>query len=67
MKNNRTMEIERKEYKIDWDNLTLLVYNCNKNQEYIDNHAFEFNVLDMIVNHVDEINLENVNYESEEE
>jgi len=34
LKNNRTMEIERKEYEIDWDNLTLLVYNCNKNQEY---------------------------------
>ena len=34
LKNNRTMEIERKEYEIDWNNLTLLVYNCNKNQEY---------------------------------
>jgi hypothetical protein len=34
LKNNRTMEIERKEYEIDWDKLILYVYNCNKYQEY---------------------------------
>ena len=34
LKNERTMEIERNEYKIDWDNLTLYVYNCNQNVEY---------------------------------
>lgn len=34
LKNDRTMEIERNEYKIDWDNLTLYVYNCNQYVEY---------------------------------
>lgn len=34
LKNNRTMEIEKNEYYIDWDNLTLYVNNCNINQEY---------------------------------
>ena len=34
LKNERTMEMERNEYKIDWDNLTLYVYNCNQNVEY---------------------------------
>lgn len=34
LKNNRTMEIERKEYEIDWDNLTVYIYNCNILQEY---------------------------------
>ena len=34
LKNERTMEIERNEYKIDWDTLTLYVYNCNKFVEY---------------------------------
>ena len=38
-----------------------------KNKEYFDSHAWEFDVLDMIVNHFEEINLENVYYESEEE
>ncbi len=51
----------------DWLDLRADVEFCNKNQEYIDNHAFEFNVLDMIANHANEINLENVDYESEEE
>lgn len=51
----------------DWLDLRDDMEFCNKNQEYINNHAFEFDVLDMIVNHVDEINLENVYYESGEE
>ena len=51
----------------DWLDLRKDEEFCNKNQEYIDNHAFEFNVLDMIANHTNEINLENVYYESEEE
>ena len=34
MKNNRSMSIENKEYYIDWDNLTLYVYNCSIHVEY---------------------------------
>lgn len=34
LKNGRTMELERKEYEIDWDNLIVYVYNCNILQEY---------------------------------
>lgn len=34
LKNNREMEIERKEYEIDWDNLSIVIYNCNECQEY---------------------------------
>ena len=34
LKNNRTMELERKEYEIDWDNLEVKIYNCNIAQEY---------------------------------
>lgn len=34
IKNGRTMEIKRKEYEIDWDNLTVKIYNCNRAQEY---------------------------------
>ncbi len=33
-KHGRTMERERGEYKIDWDNLTVNIYNCNIAQEY---------------------------------
>ena len=33
-KNGRVMEMDRGEYKIDWDKLTLYVYNCNMNQDY---------------------------------
>lgn len=51
----------------DWIDLRKDEEFCNKNQEYIENHAFEFNVLDMIANHINEINLENVEYEIEEE
>ena len=37
-----------------------------KNNHYFDDHQFEFYVLDMIANHFDEIDLENVFYEEEE-
>lgn len=33
-KNGRTMEIDRNEYYIDWDNLTVYINNCNIVQEY---------------------------------
>lgn len=36
------------------------------NQKFFDEHKWEFGVLETIVNHTDEINLENVYYESEE-
>ena len=51
----------------DWLDLRNDKEFCEKYSEYMNNHAFDFNVLDMIVNHASEINLENVNYESEEE
>lgn len=38
-----------------------------KNKKYFDEHSFEFDVLDMIVNHEGEINLENVYYEEDDE
>ena len=38
-----------------------------KNKKYFESHKWEFDVLDMFVNHTNEINLENVFYESEEE
>lgn len=34
LKNNRTMDPEKDEYYIDWDNLTLYVNNCDNVQEY---------------------------------
>lgn len=34
LKGTRTMEIEKNEYYIDWDNLTLYVNNCTTKQEY---------------------------------
>lgn len=37
----------------------------NKNKEYFDGHPFEFDVLDMIANHTQDIDLENVYYENE--
>lgn len=36
-----------------------------KNKTYFDNHSWEFEVLEMIVYHVDKINLENIHYEEE--
>lgn len=37
----------------------------NEHKKYFNDHAFEFNVLDMIANHADDINLENVYYEED--
>ena len=51
----------------DWLDLRNDEEFCEKYSEYMDNHAFEFNVLEMIANHTKEIDLENVEYESEEE
>ena len=34
LKNDREMEMERREYDIDWNNLTLYVNNCNINAQY---------------------------------
>lgn len=34
IKGDRVMDPERKEYEIDWENLTLYVYNCTKNIDY---------------------------------
>ena len=34
LKNDRTMEVDKGEYKIDWDNLIAYIYNCNRQQEY---------------------------------
>jgi hypothetical protein len=40
---------------------------CNKNQKYFNCHQWEFDVLNMIAYHANEINLENVYYESEDD
>ena len=34
LKGPREMEVERKEYRIDWDELKLYVYNCSITAEY---------------------------------
>lgn len=72
------LENELDAYGIDVDGLAipwnaeqwLQVQNTvefyNKNKRYFDDHKWEFDVLDMIVNHANEINLEKVYYESEE-
>ena len=39
----------------------------NKNKKYFESHQWEFDVLDMFVHHTNEVDLENVFYESEEE
>lgn len=39
----------------------------NKNKKYFESHKWEFDVLDMFANHTNEVDLENVFYESEEE
>jgi hypothetical protein len=46
----------------DWLNLKGDREFYNKNKKYFDEHSWEFDVLDMITNHEDEINLENVHY-----
>lgn len=34
IKNGRTMDVERNEYRINWDELTVYINNCNVVQEY---------------------------------
>jgi hypothetical protein len=34
LKNNRSMELEKGEYEIDWNNLTVYIHNCDIVQEY---------------------------------
>lgn len=57
-KNGRTMERERGEYKIDWNNLTIYVYNCNIAQEYrfilAVNTKYLNELLDDIIHYTDE-------------
>lgn len=49
----------------EWLLLRSDVEFVEKYKKYFDNHSWEFEVLDMIVNHVDEINLENIFYEED--
>lgn len=49
----------------DWLRLRGDIEFYNEHKKYFDNHAFEFDVLDMITNHADDINLENVYYEED--
>lgn len=51
----------------DWLELRNDVHFYNKNKKYFDDHGFDFDILDMIANHEDEIDLENVYYEMAEE
>lgn len=74
----RDLEEELDAYQIDlegrelpWSADTWLALRddkefCEKNKDYFDGHNWEFDVLDMIANHFDVINLENVYYEEEE-
>lgn len=49
----------------DWLLLRNDVEFVSKNKKYFDDHSWEFDVLDMIANHANEINLENCNYEED--
>lgn len=51
----------------DWLNLRDDEDFYKKNKHYFDTHSFEFDVLDMMANHTDEINLENVYYMEDDE
>lgn len=64
-------DVDMKEREIPWSAEGWLeLKNDNefatKNKRYFDSHKWEFGLLDTMVNHVNEINLENVYYESEE-
>ena len=62
------VDLEWREVPCDAASWLLLAHDVdlvNKNKKYFDNHTWEFEVLDMIVNHVDEIKLENINYKEE--
>lgn len=49
----------------DWLRLRGDIEFYNEHKKYFDDHAFEFDVLDIIANHADDINLENVYYEED--
>lgn len=56
------------EGEVPWNAIEWLILRgdiefYNEHKKYFDDHAFEFDVLDMIANHADDINLENVYYE----
>lgn len=51
----------------EWLGLRNDIEFYNENKKYFDDHGWAFDILDMIVNHEDEIDLVNVYYESEEE
>lgn len=64
-------EVDMEDRKFPWNAYEWLrlrndVEFYNKNKKYFDDHGFDFDVLDMIANHADEIDLENVYYEMEE-
>ena len=74
----RDLEEELDAYQVDLENHEL-PWNADmwlalrddkdfyeKNKDYFDEHKWEFDMLDMIANHFDEIDLENVYYEEEE-
>ena len=51
----------------EWLSLRHELYNIGDNRKYFDEHKWEFDVLEMIACHANEINLENVYYENGEE
>ena len=60
------MEDKNIPWNVDqWLDLRNDVECYNKNKRYFDEHTWEFDVLDMIANHANEINLENVYYEED--
>lgn len=73
----RDLEEELDAYQVDLENHEL-PWNADmwlalrddkdfyeKNKDYFDEHKWEFDILDMIANHFDEIDLENVYHEEE--
>lgn len=74
----RALEEELDAYQVDLENHEL-PWNADmwlalrddkdfyeKNKDYFDEHKWEFDILDMIANHFDEIDLENIYHEEEE-
>lgn len=64
-------EVDLENNELPWSADTWLALANNKefyekNKDYFDDHQWEFNALDMIANHFDEINLENIYFEEEE-
>lgn len=72
------LENELEDYEVDmegrdipWEAYTWLelrndIEFYNKNKQYFDDHSFDFDVLDMIANHANEIDLENIHYDKKE-